>query len=487
MRILLSCVGEQDPRSGQTQEWGSLVTLYQYLQERDLRPERIYLFPSSQETTPNRHTEQHARDSQAELEQRGFSREAVIIRPLRVENAADQRQALPEMRCVLGQVLAETAALEPAFEINHSSGTPQMKACWPFLLSTGFLTGRLWQVYDPRGAKSPAPADRVREMSQELEVLEEERILVRVRQMVANHVYGQAGHELEELSQRTGDEARRQAAAALQKLCLVYHLWDVRQFSAARRELGTLLVQHTARFSTTAQDLLRRQRETLDLLKRDAHGALTDPGFDATLYPSHTLHLIADYYHNARRRHQEENYADTLTRAHTIRELCLNHRLRMVHHVEASDLRVSQYQALSPGDQQSAREAVRQLAGLYTRPEWGLDTSVALRALEEVLSDAEARCFLHRPAGLAHRDANWTMSSALEWMRRLRNAEEHQGRPVEKQDAEDALWVARQLIRFVFRGLPDLSRERDVERFIDDYCFASEAVQPILEESLRSC
>jgi hypothetical protein len=148
---------------------------------------------------------------------------------------------------------------------------------------------------------------------------------------------------------------------------------------------------------------------------------------------------------------------------------------------------VSQYQALSPGDQQSAREAVRQLAGLYTRPEWGLDTSVALRALEEVLSDAEARCFLHRPAGLAHRDANWTMSSTLEWMRRLRNAEEHQGRPVEKQDAEDALWVARQLIRFVFRGLPDLSRERDVERFIDDYCFASEAVQPILEESLRSC
>jgi hypothetical protein len=154
MRILLSCVGEQDPRSEQTQEWGSLVTLYQYLQERDLRPERIYLFPSSQETTPNRHTEQHARDSQAELEQRGFSREAVIIRPLRVENAADQRQALPEMRRVLGQVLAETAALEPAFEINHSSGTPQMKACWPFLLSTGFLTGRLWQVYDPRGAKA---------------------------------------------------------------------------------------------------------------------------------------------------------------------------------------------------------------------------------------------------------------------------------------------------------------------------------------------
>jgi hypothetical protein len=195
--VYISCVGEQDPISQKTEVEGPLLTCFHYLTKcKNIDFNAVYLIPTSKECSPQRHTEERAEECAQKIGE-DYPNLPVTLLPLKVRNPADLKQAYPGMRGLLEEIVEEAkqCAQEASiiFHINTSSGTPQMKESLPFLVSVGQLKPHkslLWQVFDPRGGATTLE-ERV-QRAPELDLLTQERILLRLEQSAKQHMYREA-------------------------------------------------------------------------------------------------------------------------------------------------------------------------------------------------------------------------------------------------------------------------------------------------------
>lgn len=153
-RVLLSCVGTQDPYTRRDNEEieGPVLSFCKYLKElkryRDayLPIEAIYLLSTADKPGSVRPTQRNAEETQKILEKRGWR---VYHRPLDVLDPTDYRELMPAMTQVVQRVVQE-CGMDCEFLVNVSPGTGQMEAVWISLYNAGLLPhATLLQVKAP--------------------------------------------------------------------------------------------------------------------------------------------------------------------------------------------------------------------------------------------------------------------------------------------------------------------------------------------------
>lgn len=432
-RIYLSCVGEQDPISPKNNQEGSLLTSFRYLcQEKKLQFTEAFLLPSSRETSPNRHTEDHAIRCAEKIE--NTFQLPMSILPLKVTNAADLKQVYFEMRRVLEQEVlpkAKACAGEVEFHINTSSATPQMKECWAFLASMGFFephSVQTWQVMDPSGGAQTL-AERVRPGA-ELDLLIRESTLNRVQEFAKLHLYGTMAEELKRLF---GNWER-----LFFKLCLALEAYDRGEYRAASNQFETLWLQLSDSGALQAalaelfqrQSILEQLPETLSNLLEAQKRHLSvlaeakNPGFER--------YLVMAHYHHAYQRLKTGNYGDALVTAQTTCEIAVTYKL---------------HQMSVPRNQ---TEGLTYMGKLNK-----------LRDVDKGFAEFEQQ---QLPQG--------RVRNQIAWLNNMRNEKVHQGRPVDLGIARNALIIAKTVVNYCL-NCKDL--------LIDEFPFNPDKVEGLLD------
>jgi hypothetical protein len=401
-RIYLSGVGEQDPISETTNSEGSILTSFGHLcEDKQLQFQLVFLLPSSRETSPNRHTEDHAAWC-VEALQEAFGIKPQIL-PLKVRNAADIRQVYPEMRRVLEEeIMPQVRDLGKGkieFHINASSGTPQMKGAWPLLVNRGVFEPypvEIWQVMDPRGGGTRQ--ERVRPGG-ELDLLVQESTLNQAKGFAQRNLYGAIAGELEILS---GDFAQ-----FCFKLCQVLESYDHGEYKTAAAHHIDLWRESQAiinRLPDEWRGILSNQKQKLAVLANPK-----SEDFESC--------LVLAIYHAAEHRFKAGIYGNVLTVAHTACEVAVDYRLK-------------QLQEERPGFQLSLDD---------------LDYAAKrnhLSKYDESFRDLEQERIQHQSLGY-----DCTVGKAMDWHRYKRNDVEHKGDSVNEAMARDALNVSRKFIK----------------------------------------
>ena len=408
-RFYLSCVGEQDPFSKTTDSYGSILTSFGYLcEDKQLQFQLAFLLPSSRETSPERHTEEHAELCvEALKEEFEVKPQSVQILPLKVRNAADIRQVYPEMRRVLEEKIMpkvrELAEGEIEFHINASSGTPQMKNLWPLLVNRGAFEPypvEIWQVMDPRGGGTRQ--ERVRPGG-ELDLLVQESTLDQAEGFAQRNLYGAVAGELKILS---GDIAQ-----FCFKLCRVLESYEHGEYQTAENQRKALWRESQAVINQLPdewRDILSTQNQKLAVLANPR-----SEYFESC--------FVIALYHTAEHRFKAGIYGNALTVAHTACEVAVDYQLK-------------QLRKERPGLQFS----FDQLS--YT----GKLNILSQR--DETCKDLERERIQH-----GSRVYDCTVRKTMHWHRDKRNDVEHKGDSVNETMARDALNVSRKFIKYCLK------------------------------------
>lgn len=387
--VYISCVGEQDPVSEKTQEDGALLTCFRYLVEVEkLHFNTAYLIPTSKKLTPQRHTEDKAKECKSKMQEMHPNTQQITIVPLEVKNPADLRQVYPNMRellkCIIRDVENQSQNASITFHINVSSGTPQMKESISFLVSTGHLDPyevRLWQVFDPRGGAVEI-SERVQH-APELDLLSQERVLYHLEQLTKQHLYQEANNCL----RRGLMVAYLDFAKELYKVLAEHDQW---LYKAAYNDLKRVL--SIGQVPNFLQGWLN---EVLNWLKELAQNS-----------PPKEI-LAIDRYYCAERRRKNSLYPDAINHFWTACELALEKH--------GEEIRV-----FDPREFISAFKLI-ELISAFPSP---------LRRKFVKLRGRE----------------NTPLLEVVDWLRRIRNEVEHSLRPVDKKLAENALETAKELL-----------------------------------------
>jgi len=359
---------------------GALLTCLRYLISiKNVEVNIAYLIPTSRETSPQRHTEDRAKDCERQIRQID-DRIDVRLMPLMVQNPADLKQVYPKMRELLEDIVqeAEQTAQEKTltFHLNVSSGTPQMKESLPFLVSTGQLAPHpvhLWQVFDPRGGATELH-QRVQPAPQ-MDLLTQERLLLRMEQLAKQFLY----QETNGLLQAPLALDHLEVARKLYRVLANHDQW---QYKQARNQLQELLKEQDQ--GQSLQDWLS---ETLNWLNEIAQ---SNP-------PKGKLAI--DRYYCACRRLIQGLYADAISHFWTTCELALEA------HGDAIEL--------PRKPRESAWEFIHRIRS----------------SSDSVLK--------HQKIRLLNGSVK-TILDAVDWLRVIRNQVEHGTRPVNIQLAEEA-------------------------------------------------
>lgn len=408
MDILISFVGKQDPISERTNEEGAVLTLC-----RHIRPAVIYLLPSAEGVGLPDSTEEHARMT------REFLREVLedckcYIRPLAIADPTDFRELLPKVKNEVSRILEELrrAGEEFRLHLNCSSGTPQMTACWYVLANSGHIPGaRLWQAHDPSKVKG----DRVREL--ELNFLEEENIVHRLRRCLPEYLFGVMAEECRRLAEVSVYSARRAAAEAAAEIFRAYNLWDLLQYRMACDKLAS--VERRWRQTVDAGEVAGFLREQVECLRKLAHENEKE-----------TPENLVDIYFNAGRCFARKAYTDTVARFRRLYEGTVYYLLREKYGVSPRG---------NLSDPLSLAKAVEHLRkrqdGEFIR----------------VLKVPVSACRSGAPQTL-------TLGELLEELRKKRNLSVagHGMKPVTEEDARNSLEAGRHLIEVLLPGAREL-------------------------------
>ena len=395
--VYVSCVGEQDPISPKTNAEGSLLTCCRYLRDKGVVLHEAVLIPTSRELSPGRHTEDKAEECAQILQREGLCTE-VFIKPLKVSNPADLKEVYPQMQqlllCVFDELRRQSvneSIPKIILHINTSSGTPQMKESLIFLITTEFADliekyswqTYLWQVFDPRGGYitleeriQPAP---------ELDLLTQQRILLRLEQLVKNHIYQEANDWLKlNLQVQYLDLAK-----GILSFLTDYDHW---LYKSAKNRINKLLKQN--HIPTSLKDWLQKVAQWLN--------ALIDPSMNQSK-------IAIDRYYCAVRRHKNGFYPDVINHAWAACELLLEYH--------ANVLRIPVSHKTSSWD--LIRQVRRKNSPLNTQ-------QIKLQGHPEK-----------------------SLLDAIDWLREIRNDVIHSRRPVTQQLSEHALEIARRTIEVV--------------------------------------
>ena len=146
--IILSFVGNQDPFSGDTNQEGSIVSLFKHLVlEKDRKIKQVFLLATDG-------TLAGAKDTQEWLHSE-FNLAIESIELIQVDEALSQDpiDILLATNAAKEVLIRAKKLISPGdmLEFNASSGTPAMKSTWSILQSAGYAPhSRVWQVRNPQ-------------------------------------------------------------------------------------------------------------------------------------------------------------------------------------------------------------------------------------------------------------------------------------------------------------------------------------------------
>lgn len=320
-RVLISCVGMQDPVSEKTEEAGPILTATRHLQ-----PDLLYMLPSMEKPEASSSTEENARETKEYAELLEEPPEGVYIRTLDVDDPRDYSQLRKEIsEAILGikeELEQDEYTIDYSYHIGLSSGTAQMQAVWLALADVGLLNqqleAKLWRVANPRMVEDTSPSALTEEV--ELRFLEEDQVLARAVELLSQYNFGAAGREVAKLRELTTSVKRRDASAVLEDVFDAYNCWDMLDIPEAERRLGRILRQNESiREYQKLTELIESQTEELNRC------------LEATIKEGQLIESevsLLDLFHNAKRRYEQGNYADCFARFWRLYEGGVYHQLR---------------------------------------------------------------------------------------------------------------------------------------------------------------
>ena len=424
-KVLLSFVGNQDPVSDKTGEFGAVITLCQHL-----KPNIVYLMPTAKGASITSSTEDNARETEEYLkayEDDISSDISCFIRPILVSDPTNFNELLPRVRENIDIILNELKRCGGDFELhlNCSSGTPQMCTCFYVLAHAGYLQSpRLWQVRNPKVIQ-PGTA-RISEIN--LKFLEEESIISRLRNYLAGYHFEVMSIECQKLSEISIYSQRRNVAELTARALKAYSLWDLLHYKEAHQRLAS--IEQRWRNTVDAGDIagiLKKQTDFLSHLKAEGE--------------DETPENLTDILFNAKRCFARKAYTDTLARFWRICEGVFYLRLRQEHGIEPRNIGLSKNTV--------NLELVKQAIGNY---DYDKDLSLfkTIKILQLLKDQVFARVLgttlkVRRKSSLQEVKVN----DILEELREKRNSSvvAHGMKPVSEEDAENSIMVAETLLK----------------------------------------
>ncbi len=466
MRILLTCVGTRDPYWMEESDSeghkktviynnlpssyenkpglknGPVLSFISALQPPPESGDKMYLFstaPGEQVREPT----QRGGEELARLLQHKYNAK-IYHWPLTGINPVDFTQLVSAMREKVLQVLEENRKLKADYIVNVAPGTPQMQAVWYILVNAGVLKARLARPGE-RGIEevsiTPLFEEEIKKLGQE--------VLASFSFKAAAQIFSGA----EGLSKRTVDPSRATKANIAGGLCAAYHAWSMFDYPQACKTLKEVLMKYEGVFRqpplSSIRNLIDSQVKMLEELASET-------------VPPETKAI--DLYHSARMRAEEGDYTGCVWRCAAAYE-----------HVAVE--RALQYIETQTGIRPSRQKFDRILERLGT-----LKGKTHVEELRRQLKEAFPRglprylnvgsAFLILQRG--NQQFRGQLGKELKWLADLRNKMIHRSRPVNEDEANRGLKVARRVIIEQFT-----SRDKDINVKIDRYPLSAEAVRRI--------
>jgi hypothetical protein len=423
--VLLSFIGMRDPYNDADGTKGSLLSLCD-----QIRPDRIYLFPSKGEKSE---TESRAREAEKILTAKPPA-PVVTIMPLEVTDATDFVQLSARFEDKISEVVAGLTEgrkiLEDyEFHINCSSGTQQMAAIGYVLASAGrFPRIVRWQVKDPKYVAPNEP----RVIKIEADIIGENTYIQRVKGNLKKFNFPSIFNDLKFLARIAAGE-RREKAETLSKVFDAYVLMDILRY----KEAYAAIKEVSSPYWDAAP--LNRQIATLKNLQNGGS--------------KETPENLIDLFFNMERCRERGAFADVLSRFYRLEEGVLYYRVKNEHKVDPRDMWGS---GNDPGKVEELKLKLR-LEAKYSQERLGFER--ARKALE-AWGDKEYLEVWDKIEELT-RELTRTRNDAIV---------AHGMRPVSAKDARDALDVAKRLLTaFLPNGGPS----------IENYPFRPENIENI--------
>lgn len=427
MKILFSFVGKRDPLAEDGTE-GAIVAAFKALQ-----PDWVYLFPTVKSPTSKSNTEENAEETKEyilDLAKDAGKNVNVSIIPIQIINPTDVQEIIEEMRKIIRKIVQEVSGEHVEYHMSISSGTPQMQMCWPLLVFSRIIQGKLYQVAAPQFAKEQ---DRVKEVN--ITYLEEESVLRQIQDLLSKYQFSTAVDRLSYLAEEVTQYGIRQKhAEILTMLVRGYMYWDMLRYEQAYEQLAKVNTS-IKRELIELEPIVNEQLNVLSSLREVYHVVTTDDQYSNKL----DIGLIlVDLYHNMLRRYEEGNYADALARFWRIYEEGLFYVLRKmgVNHKNIEKSSKEDYKAVamnysSNGQTLTLSSAVKVLKDI---------NSQYVKELDQVIVEVEGK-------------KKQSLSNNLETLRKLRNNSitAHGLLPVTSEDAELAVKSAEQFLRFILQ------------------------------------
>lgn len=478
-KVLFSFVGMRDPYSytpsnkSKTKTiklWNWKMTIGKDQEKRSdgsvlkacsvLKPDIVYLFPSSKEkaaetSTPENHTEDKANEVREILTQQ-FGVEECAVMPLMTENPTDATSLYTclrdNMRTAFKRLTAdypnEQDAISQKYELIFllTSGTPQMSQTPPLYLPTLPYNFKYYRTIDPEHGKGK---DRV--LSVELKLADEMLLLNSIEADVESCHFHSAINSCERLSRVSVIKARKGRAAVIKDCFSAYENLELMNYEEAYKCLsGTeefpakklsgpvgycsahkeqILAEQPTLPLEKISDILTRQAKFLESLRGKVR--LKDEGED--------VNNLVDLYYNMERAYVRGNYVDVLARFWRLREGMMNYRLWKYHHLNRRDLTKT---LLDPKEEKQRKAN----CDLVTKSQYGynLDWNIGTLSsvLRDVFNDAELKNFEKR------------YKKQLDFLRESRNHTivAHGMLPVSKNAADICVDIAEEIIKLIPDG-----------------------------------
>ena len=356
MKILLSFVGNTDPWffKGAPEEMtpecplgrdneGAALSLCDHL-----KPERIYLFPSSKANNPasSDNTEWRAEKIQTLLSKRYPEMQCKIL-PLNVKDATDFEQLSKEFDYNIELVIKELGndIDTSEFFINCTSGTQQMTALGYVFANTGRLSScSLIQCKDPGKLKKGEA--RFREV--EATFLTVNEYIKKIHSDIDNMLFASASSNAKSLAKITAVKRQKDAAKFLSKIFSVYNYIDLLNYKVAFGTMHELTA--LPEYSKILSNLTPEHKKLFDAQYEMLKNLKNSPSREVVFYDkilkketpkpirAESPENLTDLFFNMKRCLERGAYADALARFRRICEGSVYYRLEHSHGINPSDL-----------------------------------------------------------------------------------------------------------------------------------------------------
>nr|WP_321500818.1 hypothetical protein [uncultured Dethiosulfovibrio sp.] len=300
-KVFLSFVGNRDPYavdSSSAQEAeasiekseGSVLSLY-----RHLKPDYVYLFPSSEGSNP---TLQRAEEIKSILKNLDPAVRCEIF-PLRGDDPTDFEtlsQYLQKNIQIVSKQLGDLAGY--SFHVNCSSGTQQMTSLAYVFADSGIFPGvERWQCKDP---KYSTPENRIRPIHTTF--IEEHTLIKKIQRGADIFAFQSMAEDCALLAEKNLSSERKDIALFLAKLFKAYAYHDILRHQEAYNTVKGIPL-NTGKYPFLEGKLKEILESQIDILKSLQNETLSE-----------SCENLTDLYFNMQRCYDRGAYTDVLAR-----------------------------------------------------------------------------------------------------------------------------------------------------------------------------